>query len=154
MQQFSKEKVEKIWQRVQQSNGPVSQQPDYCASMARELNTAAIYAHLSRRIPGKTGRMLGQFARREQAHAASIKGICAIRYGKCPPMPGVPVEKAPVDILLRRCYGQKQQAIAEYEKLAQQEEYGNIFRQLAREEQEQLLFLLRLLGSIENRPSL
>ena len=34
-------------------------------------------------------------------------------------------------------------AIAEYEKLSSQEGYGSIFRRLAQEEQEQLLFLLQ-----------
>lgn len=151
MQQFNSENVRKIWQRVQQANTPVSTSPDLCGCVARELDTAAIYARLSRRIPGKNGKMLAQFARREQSHAASIKGICAITYGKCPPIHTTPPEKAPVQILLRRCYGQTLQAIAEYEKLSAQGEYGNIFQKIINEEQAQLLFLLQLLGSVDTK---
>lgn len=148
METFSPENVRKIWQRVQQhSDAPVEERPNLCASVERELNTAAIYARLSRKIPGRNGKILAQLSRREQSHAASIKGICAVTYGKCPPIRIAPPEAAPVGILLRRCYGQKLQAIAEYEKLCEQEGYGSIFRQLVREEQEQLVFLLQLLGN-------
>ena len=45
----------------------------------------------------------------------------------------------------------RQQAIADYEKLSAQESYGNIFKKIINEEQSQLLFLLQLLGTLENR---
>lgn len=150
MEKFDKEQVRKIWQRVQQSNAPASDRPELCRCVERELSTAAIYAHLSRRIPGKRGKTLFQLARREQSHAASIKGICAVTYGSCPPVRSAPPESAPVHILLRRCYGQKLQAIAEYEKLAEDDSYGGLFRRLAQEEQEQMVFLLQLLGTLDS----
>lgn len=149
MENFDKETVRKIWQRVQQSNTPSTDRPNLCACVERELHTAAMYAHLSRRIPGKNGKMLSQLSGREQSHAASIKGICTITYGNCPPTRKLPAETAPVHILLRRCYGQKLQAIAEYDKLSEDENYGSIFRQLAREEHEQMVFLLQLLGTLD-----
>ncbi len=150
MQQFNSENVRKIWERVQSSNAPISEKPDLCGCVARELNTAAIYSLLARKIPGNAGKTLSKLARQEHSHAASIKGICAVTYGNCPPIRSTPPENAPVHILLRRCYGQKLQSLAEYEKLSEQEGYGSIFRQLAREEQSQLLFLLQLLGTLEN----
>ena len=151
MQEFNSENVRKIWQRVQQANAPVSENPDLCGCVSRALDTAEIYARLSRRIPGRNGQILAQFARREQSHAASIKGICAVTYGKCPPIRSKPPENMPVQVLLRRCYGQTLQAIADYEKLSAQESYGNIFKKIINEEQSQLLFLLQLLGTLENR---
>lgn len=151
MENLNKENVRKIWQRVQQSNAPVSDRPDLCAIAEREMHTARMYEALARRIPGSNGKKLGQLARREKSHAASIRGICAVTYGNCPPISSMPPETAPVPVLLRRCYGQKLQAIGEYQKLSQEEHYGSIFRQLAGEEQEQMLFLLQLLGSMEHR---
>ena len=147
MEQFSKEQVKKIWERVQQSNGNTSSTPNLCGSAARELNAAAIYRYLSRKIPGRNGQMFARFAQQEQSHASSIKGICAVTYGKCPPIRGEMPGNTPVPVLLRRCYGLKLQAISEYEKLSNEESYGHIFRQLAREEQQQLQFLLHLLGN-------
>ena len=147
MEQFSKEQVKKIWERVQNSNGSTGSHPDLCGCAARELEVAAIYRYLARKLPGKTGQMLARFARQAQNHAASIKGICAVTYGKCPPIRGQQPGNTPVPVLLRRCYGLKLQAIAEYEKLADRESFGHIFRQLIREEQSQLQFLLHLMGN-------
>lgn len=150
MQQMNSENVRKIWERVQQANAPAGEHPDLCGCTVRELNTAAIYAYLSRRIPGKEGKMLQRLAQQERSHAATVKGTCAVTYGSCPPVRITPPEKLSVPVLLRRCYGQKLQAIAEYEKLSSQEGYGSIFRRLAQEEQEQLLFLLQLLGTLDS----
>lgn len=151
MDNFSEETVRKIWQRVQQSHTPPSERPDLCAMAQRELSTAAIYDILARRIPGSSGRQLGEFARRERSHAASIKGICAVTYGKCPPIPITAPGNAATPVLLRRCYGLKQQAVAQYEKLSENPDYGSIFRQLGEEEHRQLIFLLQLLGSLKQR---
>ena len=148
MPQFSSEDVRRIWERVQKANAPVTERPDLCTFAAREQNCAVLYRYLARKIPGNAGNMLLKFSRQEQSHAAAIRGMCAIRYGKCPPISNTPVESAPVAVLLRRCYGQKIQAIAEYEKLAQQEQ-GKIFQKLLKEEQLQLQFLLQLLGTIK-----
>lgn len=147
MEKWNPENVEKIWQRVQSSHTPPALQPDLCGMVARERNAAAIYSILARKFPGSTGKQLLFFARQSQSHAASIKGICALTGQSCPPEPPVSKPSAPIHILLRRCYGLAAQALAEYEALTARADIGNIFHQLARDEQSQMVFLLQLLGT-------
>lgn len=161
MEQFDKETVKKIWQRVQSGNAshpPAVQPPQgmgHCSLsewIGRELATAELYWRLARAMPGKTGNTLRQFARQEQAHAAALKGICTVAEGNCPGIRPIPIQKAPIPVLLRQCYGQKLQALAEYEKRTADLQYGKVFQRLTQQEQAQCQFLLELIGNFQQKP--
>ena len=154
MGQFDSEQVRKIWQRVQgekakTDNIPFSKEPcpGIPEAVVRELSCAAIYTALSKQLPPMSRNMLHRLAREEQQHAAVLKGVCTLSGGFCPPVKPIPIPKAPAMILLRRCYGQKLQAIAEYEKRFSDPVHGTVFRKIAEQEQNQCRILLQLIGN-------
>lgn len=152
MKEFDKETVRKIWERVQ-SDKPLSPPENDSLSewIAWELSFADIYKRLSGRISGQAGQTLRRLARQEQQHAGMLRGICVMTQGSAPKIHPIPVQKAPVSVLLRQCYGEKQRAMAQYEKRASDSRFGDIFRNILQQEQSQCRFLLQLIGKFEQK---
>ena len=157
MEQFDKEQVRKIWQRVQgEKTGltTTANAKEPCLgipeAIARELSCAAMYTMLAKQLPQKAGSILYRLAREEQQHAATLKGICTLSGGFCPPAKPAPIRKAPAGVLLRQCYGQKLQAMAEYEKCVTDPMHGNVYREMAQQEQAQCRILLQLIGNLKS----
>ena len=154
MEQFNKDQVRRIWQRVQgeKAEHTPHHPPEPCAgipeAIVRELTCAATYTRLAKQFPQRIGNLLRKLAREEQQHAAILKGICALSGGFYSPVRPMPAEKDTAEVLLRRCYAQKLQAIAEYEKRAADPAHGNVFQKLVQQEQAQCHILLQIIGSL------
>ena len=158
MDQLSGEQVRRIWQRVQGKETEVhtsfpEKNPLFTLSEAisREQSCAAMYGLLAKKMPYHIRSRIVQLAKEEQNHAAALRGICAVSEGGCPHMRPIPAENAPIPVLLRRCYGQKLQAMAEYEKRVSDPRHGSVFQKLLEQEQNQCRILLQLIGSIEKK---
>ena len=150
MREFDKETVRKIWQRVQSEQSVSGMTGDLCSlseCIAWELTFADLYGRIAGKIPGSMVSQLRQLARQERHHASLLKGICVMTEGISPEIHPIPVQKAPVATLLRQCYGEKLRAIAQYEKRASDSQFGDVFRNILQEEQQQCRFLLQLLGA-------
>ncbi|MBE7001426.1 MAG: hypothetical protein E7421_01840 [Ruminococcaceae bacterium] len=148
MDTYDKAKAARVWQRVQ---GAVATNPTQGLPglIAEEWTDAAIYLALSRRVPGNGGMILKKIGQEEQAHMACLKGIYTLQGTGRPDIPSPPpVERAPVGVMLRRCYGREMRCLAQYEARANDPEYGQIFARMAQQEREHCRQILELLGSL------
>lgn len=148
METYDKAKAARVWQRVQ---GEVAANPTQGLQglIAEEWADAALYLSLSRRVQGNAGAILRKMGQEEQAHMACLKGIYTLQGTGRPDIPSPPpVDKAPVAMLLRRCYGREMRCLAHYEARASDPEYGQIFARMAQQEREHCRQILELLGSL------
>ena len=158
MDRFDSEQVRKVWQRVQGNKTEVhtsfpEKNPSLALSEAisREQSCAAMYVLLTKKMPDNVRNRISQLAKEERSHAAALRGICAVTEGGCPDIRPLPAENAPIPVLLRRCYGQKLQAMAEYEKRVSDPRHGSIFQKLLEQEQNQCRILLQMIGNVEKK---
>ena len=148
METIDKAKAARVWQRVQ---GEVAANPTHGlqAMIAEEWADAAIYLSLSRRVPGNAANILRKIGQEEQSHMACLKGIYALQGAGKPDIPPPPaVDKAPVSVILRRCYGREMRCLAHYESRASDPEYGQVYTRMAQQEREHCRLILEILGSL------
>ncbi len=148
MQAYDPEKAARIWDRVRQPPTAGLDVQKLPALINEEWTDAAIYLMLSRQFQGKHNLLLRQMAEQEQTHAACLKGIYTLVSGKRAAEYTPQPEAAPVETLLRRCYGREMRSLAAYEARASDPEYGPVFSRLAAQERDHCRRLLELLGSI------
>lgn len=80
---------------------------------------------------------------------ACLKGIYTLQGAGRPDIPSPPPpDKAPVSMLLRRCYGREMRCLAQYEARSSDPEYGQVFARMAQQEREHCRLILELLGSL------
>ena len=158
MDRFDSEQVRKIWQRVQGNQPEVHTAPaewnphfELSGAITRELSCAALYRLLAKKVPQAIRNQIHRLAAEEHRHAAALQGICAVTEGRCPHMRRIPTENAPVPVLLRRCYGQKLQAIADYKKRVSDPRHGSVYQKMLEQEQNQCRILLQMIGSVEKK---
>ncbi len=135
-----------VWQRVQGQEPPP--EAGLMGLIAQEMEDAAIYLQLSRRLSGKHAVTLRQMYEEELSHAACLKGIYSLLTGSQPGAKGVPPLQEDIKITLRRCYGREMRCLAQYEARASHREYGPIFIRLAQQEQDHCRRILEILGSL------
>ena len=148
MEGYDKEKAARVWQRVQ---GSVAEDPTrgLQGMIAEEWADAAVYLSLSRRVQGNHAAILRKMGQEEQAHMACLKGIYTLQGTGRPEVPAPqPMEKAPVSVMLRRCYGREMRCLAQYESRTADPEYGQVFARMAQQEREHCRLILELLGSL------
>ena len=147
METIDKAKAARVWQRVQ---GEAAANPTHGLQglIAEEWADAAIYLSLSRRVQGNAAAILRKIGQEEQSHMACLKGIYALQGAK-PDIPAPPpVDKAPVSVILRRCYGREMRCLAQYESRSNDPEYGQVYARMAQQEREHCRQILELLGSL------
>ena len=145
MDNFDAAKATRVWQRVQASQPDAEGLP---ALIAGEMEDAATYIHLAKRLGGKEGQFLRRMAETEQSHAACLKGIYTLITGE-PINPRIPpLRQEPADRTLRRCYGREMRCLAQYEARANDPEYGPVFTRLAAQEREHCMAVLELIGKL------
>lgn len=149
MENYDAAKATRVWQRVQASQ---QNQPDaqgLPALISEELEDAATYAQLAKRLGGRDGQTLRSLAENEHSHAACLKGIYTLMTGE-PINPKIPpTRQEPAERTLRRCYGREMRCLAQYEARSGDPEYGPVFSRLAAREREHCMTVLELLGRIK-----
>lgn len=152
MNGFDQQKAARVWQRVQQAQ-PQGKQPGHLEElpelMMNEWEAAAAYRQLARQFQGKEGETYQSLARREQKHAACLRGMHSLITGEKYPLQKLQSVKEPPERILRRCYGIHLRARKAYESHAEDPEYGPVFAELARQERELCVTVLELLGKPE-----
>lgn len=151
MENYDAAKATRVWQRVQGAASAGSKPEGLPALIAGELEDAAIYAHLAKRLGQKEGQVLRRLAEEEQSHGACLKGIYRLITGEAisPKIP--PIRQQPVEQILRRCYGKEMQCLAQYEARSSDPEYGPVFARLAVQEREHCLAVLELMGRLKSQ---
>ena len=150
METYDKQKAARVWQRVQNAT-PEDPTRGLAGMIAEEWADAATYLTLARRVQGRESAILRKMAQEEQAHMACLKGMYTLQGTGRPdiPAPQSP-EKAPLGVLLRRCYGREMRALAQYESRSADPQYGQIFTRMAQQEREHCRQILMLLGSLKS----
>ena len=149
MNTIDPEKAARVWERVQATNQPKEQ--GLLGMIAREWTDATTYLQLSRRFQGKDSATLRRMYEEEQGHAACLKGIYTLITGTRPVVKAAPPAAQDPETVLRRCYGQEMQCLAEYETRSQDKEYGPVFARLAAQEREHCRMILELIGNLKKR---
>lgn len=148
MHSYDPEKAARVWDRVRQHPPAAMDVQKLPALINEERTDAAIYMMLSRQFQGRHAQLLRQMADQEQTHAACLKGIYTLVSGKRAAEYTPQPEAAPVETVLRRCYGREMRSLAAYEARSSDPEYGQVFSRLAAQERDHCRRLLELLGSL------
>ena len=145
MENFDAAKATRVWQRVQATQPEAEGLP---ALIAGELEDAATYIQLAKRLGGKEGQVLRKLAETEHSHAACLKGIYTLMTGE-PINPRIPpLRQEEAARTLRWCYGREMRCLAQYEARANDPEYGPVFARLAAQEREHCMAVLELIGKL------
>lgn len=148
METYDKAKAARVWQRVQGAAAATPSQ-GLQGLIAEEWADAALYLALSKRVQGPAAVILRKMSQEEQNHMACLKGMYTLQGAGRPDIPSPPpTEKAPIDLLLRRCYGREMRCLAQYENRSADPEYGQVFARMAQQEREHCRQILELLGSL------
>ena len=149
MENYDAAKATRVWQRVQASQQSQPDAQGLPALISEELEDAATYAQLAKRLGGRDGQALRSLAENEHSHAACLKGIYTLMTGE-PINPKIPpTRQEPAERTLRRCYGREMRCLAQYEARSGDPEYGPVFSRLAAREREHCMTVLELLGRIK-----
>ncbi len=136
---------QRVWKRVREGESP---QSGLQQLVAAEQSEATELLMLSRQFQGHQKELLRRMFQQEQSHAACLRGMHRITQGK-PLAVQTPAPKAEkLTVALQKCYGRKLRTAQEYESRSSDQEYGFVFSQMARQEQEHCTALLELLGSL------
>ena len=149
MEKYDAAKATRVWQRVQSS--PVGSEPltGLPALIAEELQDAAVYQQLARRVGSKDAPLLRRLYEENLAHADCLKGIYNLVTGEKTSHRIPPVPQESPEMSLRRCYGREMRCLAQYEARSSDPEYGPVFSRLAAQEQEHCRIVLELLGRLQ-----
>ena len=149
MKNYDPKTAARVWDRVQNTAVPAGDSQLILILLTEEALDAATYLQLSKRLPPPQAAVIKQLAQQEQAHVSCLKGVYTMITGEKPKFVPVKVADDPPDIVLRRCYGREMRALAQYEARQNDPQYGHVFRNLARQEQEHCHRILEVLGSMQ-----
>ena len=150
MEQFDREKAQRVWKRVQGERNPPPVnvgpaqilQPNPEGLLLGELTDLRLLQQLSR---GSQEPALRQLTAQAQSRAAVLKGICRLMSLTGPgELPKIDTKEP--SAALRRLMGGLLRRYREYRHLCDQEEFGVLYHSLARQTQESAVLLARLIG--------
>ncbi len=145
MDQIDGKLEQRVWKRVREGESP---QEGLQQLVAAEQREAAELLLLSRQFQGHQKELLRKMFQQEQSHGACLRGMHLIIQGK-PLAVQTPAPRAEkLTVALQKCYGRKLRTAGEYERRSSDREYGFVFAQMARQEQEHCAALLEILGNL------
>lgn len=146
MAEFDPGLESRVWQRVL-GEGPGREQNDG-SMLYREAEAENAYRHLSRRMP-EQAEAFRRMAAQAQHHGAVLRGIRKMRdQDSASPQLPAPGSREPLTAALRKCYHRAMELENEYRRREENAEYGCVYAQLRRQEEDQMLRLLGILGSL------
>lgn len=151
METYDARKAARVWQRVQGAETGKVDAPTLLSMITQEWEDGGIYLNLSRQVQGTYRAILYKMFLEEQTHSACLKGIYTLLTGSHPKVRPQTPNREPVRVTLRRCYGREMRALARYEAMGNDPEYGQVFLRLAAQEREHCKTILQLLGSLPVR---
>ena len=143
MENFDAQLERRVWQRVRADAPPVSLQ----AMAAAEHTTAAVYLMLSRMMQGQQKEQLRRLFQREREHGRLLSGMSRLSEGKPLSFRAEQPEGDRLEIALRKCYVRTLQAAGNYAARENDPDFGHVFRELRRQEEENCTMILQILGN-------
>ena len=148
MKNYDPNTAAKVWDRVRSTAVPPGDSQLILNLITEELQDSRTYQHLAKRLPPPYAAIIRQLSQQSQSQAACLKGIYTMITGRGAIVPPPSVTDDSADIVLRRCYGRTMRALTQYESRQEDPQYGHIFRNLARQEQEHCHRILEILGAL------
>ena len=148
MKNYDPNTAAKVWDRVRNTAVPPGDSQLILNLITEEIQDWRTYQQLSRRLPPPQAAVVRQLSQQAQAQATCLKGIYTMITGRSAIVPPPSAADDPADIVLRRCYGRAMRALTQYESRQNDPQYGHIFQNLARQEQEHCHRVLELLGAL------
>ena len=150
MNTYDPRKAERVWARVQGDRVPEPKAPEMNlqAMIMNEWVASSTYLALARQVPPREMCILQRWAREEQGHGATLKGIYTMITDQEPVIKAAPITAGSVELVLRKCYAAEMQTAREYESWATDVEYGPVFARLAEQEREHCRMILELMGRL------
>ncbi len=156
MNSYDPELARRVWQRVQRpvesTPAPAPAQPNLTDCMLQKQQDAALYLHLSRRLPGKDGVAMQRLYEEEMGQLNCLKGLHILQAGHCPSLPGATPRQEPVEVILKRCCTREMESRKRYEALSADPVHGPLYGAFARQELEHCRILLEIMGHREPKP--
>ncbi len=148
MEELDPAMAARVWQRVRGEEDTPQLLAGLQELAAAEMAEAAALGLMAGSMQGANRALLQKISRQEQSHAACLRGMHLLVTGRpmrlrpTPPDPGTP------ETALGKCCTRKLKALAQYTLRAKDPEYGGIFAELARQEQEHCFQILEILGGL------
>lgn len=137
MNNWEPERVRKIWQRVQHQK--TTQEVPLAELFGGEMTDSNSLFRIAGNFPN--GDRLRKIAREDQKHAMMIKNT--FHFMDRPK--SQPQQRQHPKLMLQQCYERKLQRLAVYQGLQSHPQWGELFRNLARQEQRHCHILLEYL---------
>ena len=149
MDQFDREKAQRVWQRVQ-SNQPAPPpkppaQPNPEGLLLEELIDIRLLQQLARQQREPLAGLLRSLIAQGQGRASALRGICQLS-GLTPPSALPKADTPALANGLRRLMGQLLRRRMAYRQLDDHPEYGPLYDSLAQETQASALALAKIIG--------
>lgn len=149
MDQFDREKAQRVWRRVQGERTDLPANPLLQSNpeglLLEELTDIRLLQQLAKQQREPVASALRALTSQAQSRAAVLRGICKLS-SLTPPSSLPKLEGPELSTGLRRLMGRLLRRRLEYHRLTEQQEYGCLYEALGRETQESALTLARLIG--------
>lgn len=149
MDQFDREKAQRVWRRVQGERAELPTnpllQPNPEGLLLEELTDIRLLQQLTKQQREPVAGALRTLIAQAQSRAAVLRGICHLS-SLTPPAALPKLDGPGLSTGLRRLMGQLLRRRLEYLRLKEQPEYGCLYEALSREILESILTLARLIG--------
>ena len=146
MEQFDREKAQRVWQRVQARQPlptpSISAGPE--GFVLEELTDAEVLLQLARQ--SKMPEPLRQLAAQGQSRAGVLKGICRLAGLTAPAALPKVGRQDNIQAALRRLMGRLLRRLKEYRSLCDHEEFGPLYEALALQARDSSLLLAQIIG--------
>ena len=147
MESIDQQKAQQVWQRVRGNSNTGIAPGLLTAFIARETADGMACTRLAKRMGGWGGTLL-QISRACQQNAGCLRGIYTILTEKPPVLAVPPLTDDPPQIALKKCYANFSVRAREYERYAQDPDYGPVFQKMAGATREQSTAVLNLIGNL------
>ena len=152
MEQFDREKAQRVWQRVQarQSVSPpqysVNQPPAPEGFVLEELMDGEAFLQLARQEKEPANGPLRRLAAQAQERAAILKGICRLVGTAYPTQLPKTAGQDNIQAALRRLMGRLLRRHEQYCQLSEGGEFAPLYQELAQKIQHSMVLLAQAIG--------
>lgn len=139
------DKERQVWQRVL-SPAQSQAEADWQQLLNQAAQSVGAYRHLMTVLPQEHRPTAGRLYQEGLETLACLKGLCRLQGqhpGKIQP---IPVSRGTVDQVLTQAYHRSRRAAAEYTARWGEPEWGSVYRELSRREENHCMLLAQLMG--------
>ena len=147
MENTEQTREQQVWQRVM-ARQEMPRGDDLRTLLLAAMEQSGSFRRLSEALSGKQRELVKQLYEAQQAGVACLKGIAALSHQGEEALKLWSPAKEPAAKLLEKCYHRSRRCLVEYTARCADPEFGPVFQQLARREEQICAQIAQLLGSL------